>query len=659
LATFSEAAPPAASGESPAGLWQKADKAVKAGDAANAAALFQKYFEKYRGAEQAEEALWQAARHARQVAVNGKSPDWEKARDLFRRYGVEFPKSPRAAEAYFEVGHAHYRLRLYREALIYFKLFFKRYPGAPQVLNDRVRLAQADALMATGKKTQAREIYQSVSESGSDELKARALMGLAEIMADGQDPLGALKVFAVIFEKYPDYHYREPELLRRLGLVYVRLAQEEEARKSLFHYLNLAEKAQDRQEVLFALGESFLRDGNGQTALKLYERVLEDDVGDERLASLARFRRAEYMDSQERKQVKGLPAADLADPEGDEPFLRVITAYPADPVTQDARKGMFNRYLARKDDKGATEMGLSYLRNYKQGGITGEREKFAGRVLIYLGEGFLARKEYDKLYQLYAGEYRHVHGLENGRFLYLVGQALEALSLLDQAGVVYYKAQGLSQGDEDKADLYSRRAGVYLLQKNYPAAERVIRYAQGIYRDSEYQGEFDYLAGRLGEARGRKKEALAFYVKATEALPVPAKIRVYVEARLRMLVASGGYSEGLDFLTLARQKQWLTAEIAQGWYRQLGEGLAGQDAKAAIAAGLAGVEPEMPKDTRAAQQINLLLGDLLRKALEADKARGHLQKAQSGPDELLKKKAASIMNQLEIDSRKKPGRFGR
>jgi lipopolysaccharide biosynthesis regulator YciM len=61
----------------------------------------------------------------------------------------------------------------------------------------------------------------------------------------------------------------------------------------------------------------------------------------------------------------------------------------------------------------------------------------------------------------------------------------------------------------------------------------------------------------------------------------------------------------------------------------------------------------MPKESKAAQQIHLQLGDLFRKRGEMEKGRGHLQKAQAGPDELLKKKAKTILNQIEIDLGKK------
>ena len=656
-----ESAPPpgpAVPVETPAEVWQAAADAVKAGDLAKAVLTYQRYYEKFRDTEQAEEALWQAAQNLKQLTTKSATPDWESVRDIFRRYGADYPKAKRAAEAYLEVGYAHYRMRFYREALIYFKLFFKRYPDSP--LRDRALLAQADTLLAVGKTAEAQDIYKGVSESGDDDIKARALMGFGEILAARKDPAGALQAFATLFEKYPEYHYRDPELLRKLGFVYLRVGREEDARKSLFHYLNLAENPSDSGEILFELGESYLRAGEGRTALKLYERVLEDGTREDRYAVLARFRRAEYMDSPERRATKGQYASNLTDPEGDKPFLAVIEAYPDEPITQDARRGLFLRYQARNNADSAADLGWSYLHHDKPGLASDTKENFSDKILLFLGEGFLARKEYEKLYRLYLAEHRHVAALQDGRFLYMVGQALEALSLLDQAAVVYFRAQGLSLTDEDKADLYSRRTEVYLRQKNLGAADRVLRYVLNIYKDSEYLAEFQYLAGKLSEVQGKKNEALDYYTKATTASPVPEKIKVYVDARLRMLSILSRYGEGVELIALSRQKQWLAPEALQGWYREFGDGLAGQlDVKSAIDVYLAGINEDMPKEGKAAQQIHLQLGELFRKTGKIDKGRGHLQKAQGGPDELLKKKATSILSQIDIDQRRKPRRSAR
>ncbi len=132
-----------------------------------------------------------------------------------------------------------------------------------------------------------------------------------------------------------------------------------------------------------------------------------------------------------------------------------------------------------------------------------------------------------------------------------------------------------------------------------------------------------------------------------------------MEARLRMLSTLALYPEGVEVLSRSRQNKWLGPEALQGWYREFGDGLAGQGAQSAIDTYLAGVDGDMPKDSKAAQQIHLQLGELFRKAGEMEKGRGHLQKAQAGPDELLKKKAKTILNQMEIDVGRKPKKAAR
>lgn len=650
LARAEDAAPPppqeAVPVETPAQVWEAAVEAAKTGDLARAAAKYEWYYDKFRESDKAEEALWQTAQYRKQLALKSADPEWGRVRDIFRRYVADFPKVKRAAEAYYEVGYAHYRMHFYREALIYFKLFFQRYPDSP--LRDTVRLAQADTFFALKKVAEALAIYKEVSETGDEDIKARALMGQGELMAAGNDPVGALQAFATLFERYPEYHYRNPEILRKLGFVYLRLGKEEDARNSLFHYLNLAGNPFDRREIFYELAESYLRQGAGRAALKLYERILEDGQSEDRFVVLARFRRAEYLDNLGRT-VKDRHASDLNDPEEDKPFLAVIEAYPDEAITQDARRDLFLRYQARNNFESAADIGVSYLHHDKADQASDKKENFSGKILLYMGETFLARKEYKKLYQLYISQYRHVKNLNNGRFLYLVGQSLEALSLLDQASVVYYRAQGLPLSDEDKADLYSRRAEVYLRQKNFAAADRVLSYVLKIYADTEYLGEVYYLTGKLNEALKKKSEALGFYAKATEALPVSPKIKLYVEARLRMLAALGQYAEGVEALSSAGKKQWLEPEAMQDWYRQFGDGLAGQDVKEAIEAYLAGVSGKMPKDSNAAQQIHVKLGDLFRKTGKIEKSREHLQMAQAGADLLLRKKAKSILSQIEID----------
>lgn len=633
--------------ETPEVLWEKATAAQEAADHEKASGYFRKFYEHYRDNDKAEEALWLAARNAKEQALASKSPDWEKVRNLFRMYTTDFPEAARSPEAYFEVGLSHYHMRFFREALIYFKLFAQRYPASP--LLPKVRFWQARTLFTIGRLDEAAALYQDVAKTADADLKVKALMGLGDTHDAKKDYAAALATFTSLLRKYPDYYLGDPELLRKLGTAYLKVGQEDRGRKYLYHYLNLAEKTPLRGDVLFDLAESYFRQGDKQTALKLYGNIVETGSPQDRAVVLARFRQAEYLDDPDKNFPEWKKRGDLKNPDEDRPFLAVLDGYHAEPIAQDARRALFLRYAARENFEYALEVGKSYLRNDEPGLQAGEKEDFSNRILLYLGDGLLAQKQYEKLYQLYVTEHRHVSTLNNGRFLYLVGQALEALSLHDQAAVVYYRALALPLSDTDKVNLYFRRAEVYLALKNYTAADRLLKYLRDIYKNSKEVGEIFYLSGRLAEEQGKKAEALDYYTKAAAVQTFAEKKPVYGQARLRMLYGLGLFDEMLDALGSYRKEQWLSAEELQTWYRRVGDELRRKDEKKTFAAYLAAVSENMPQEGEAAQHIHLHLGDLYFKMGEKEKGRDHLFKATKGPDPLLTKRAKERLNQIDIE----------
>ena len=650
----------------PVTMWQKAEEAGQAGETEKAVDLYHRFYESFRDTEhrgKAEEALWRAAQGAKSVAEESKTPDWERVRDLFRMFSTDFPESPRAPEAYFEVGYAHYRMRYLREALIYFKLFGDRFPKSP--LRPKSRLWLADLLFGVGRLDEAAGAYQEVVATGNDAERARAAVGLADVdrkkrmrqaeaLENKGDHAAANAVFNALFKDSPDYYLRDPELLRRLGAASLREGREAEGRRFLYHYINLIGSSPERPKVLLDLAESHSREGDAATAMKLYKRILDEDDDGGRVAAMARFRLAEYQDDPERQGPGGRrPGGQVGDREGDKPFEEILVAVHSGPVAQGARWALFRRRLARGEFEQASEVGMAYLHEDKPGLAAGEKEDFSNTILLGLAEELLKRKEYSKLYQLYADEYRHMDTLDNGRFLYLVGQALEAMFLYDQASAVYFRAQALPLSPEDKAALYYRRAEVYLIQKNFAAADRLLRYLRDIYKDSSEIGEIAYLSGRLAEARGERSQALGFYTKATAAPTLSEKKGLYAESRLRMLLAAGSPAEAVAALDQYRQEKWLAAEVLQEWYRKLGNVLLDKDERQARAAYLAGVGDGMPQSGEVAQRLHFQLGELLRKDGEIDKARDHLSKAMAGPEALVKVRATERLNQLEIDHGKK------
>ena len=632
-------------------LWQEAEAARTQGDLSGASRLFQQYHARFPEAARAEEALWQAAQSAKQQALAEKNPDWEKVRNLFRLHTTEFPKALRAEEAYFELGRSHYRMRFYREALIYFKIFAERYPKS--TLLPHVHFWQAETLAAVGQLAEAADFYRRAAGSGGPDLKMEARMRLGDTLLGIGDHAGALATFSAFLQEDPGYYLREPDVLRKLGIAQLRMGKEEEGRRSLYHYLNLTGNPPDREEALFEVAESYLREGDSVTALRLAQRILEQEGAGEGVARLARFRLAEAADDPEKKLPGWQKKNDLADPAGDEPFRAVLDHHHAEPIAQDARRALFRRYQARNDVENAQEMGRIYLRNHEPVQGRGKKEDFSGTVLLFLGEQLLARQEYEKLYKLYVAEHRHVAMLGNGRFLYLVGQALESMSLFDQALVVYHRALALPLSRADLAGLSFRRAELYLRVGDLVAASRLLVHLQKIYKDTKEIGEVYYLSGRLSEARGKRDEALEYYGKASLLTVSPSRRSAFAEAHLGLLLALGPDRDTLALLDTYKQKKWLAPETLQDWYGRLAEALADRDPELAIMAGLAGVEKDMPQTGLAAQRLFLRLGELYMNAGQAEKGEDVLQKARQGPDGLLGRKATERLNLLDIERKKR------
>ena len=632
----------------PDGLWQEAAKAATEERWAEAAALYQRLHDLFPKAAKAEDALWEAAQLYKKAAGLSPEPDWEKVRNLFRLYAAEYPKSARYAEAYFELGVAHYQMRFFREALTYFKLFQERYPQSP--LLPAAQYWQGRTLVEVNRTEEAIVVFLKVSQAEDHKLRVLALIGLGKAYGVRKEYDKALAAFESIVAKHPRYYFEDPEFLIHLGLAYFQVGKEADGQKQLFYFLNIDPLSPRKIEVLFELGESFHRLGDDTTAQKLYARVIEEGQSGERAVVLAQFRQVEYLDDPQRKLPEWQKRRELTDPEGDRLYQTVLDSYRNEPIAQDARYGLYLRYRARDNYELAAEMARSFLRYDPPGPRAGEQVDTGGEVMAWLVEEMLKREQYQKIYEIYQAEYAHVEKFQQGRLRYLVGQALQAMGLNDQAAVVYYRALGHPLTDEEKIDLYYRRAHVYLAQKDLAAAERLLEYLRKIYAKTPAVGQIHYYSGRLREEQQRHEEALAFYDQALAVLTMPEQKHLAGEGRLRVLLAAKRFSEMLMALDAYRQEGWLDLTALQGWYRRVGDALRQENkVEETITAYLSAVGENMPQDGRAAQSIHLHVGELLVQLGEVDQGRKHLEKALAGTDPFLKKVAEERLNQVDID----------
>lgn len=630
-------------------LWEEAEQAAKEHDDARASLLFLQLQEKYPDGGHSAEALWRAAQLQEKMAERVKGADWEKVRDLFRRYLNYYPQAPHAAEAYLKVAIAHYRMRYLREALTYAKLFGKRYPQSELV--PLSRYWQAKVLIEIGRPSEAEPIFKELAASPNFAMAAKGTFGLGELLGRQGKYREALRFYQRIAEKKPTFYLDDPEMLGILGLANLKVGNEERGQEQLIQYLNLVTLSALRAEVIFELGESYRRQGLLLAAQSFYAKAVAEGSDDRRVSVLARYRVREYRDAA-RAKGQGGEGEGGDEAVGDQFYLAVVEGYGKEPIAQEARHGLLARYLARQDYLPAYDLAGALLRAAGSEEEKREVEGRLGQILVARMEELLAKKSYQEVYELYTAEYANVRSYTQGRLLYLVGQAMEALSLYDQAAIVYYRALKLDFAEADKLDLYYRRARVYLAQNDLAAAERLLKYLRDIYKDDKALGEVAFYSGRLREAQGKKAEALSFYRTAAEVLTFPEKKGEYARELLRLLLELDRQEDILLALSRFQAEQWLSLEELQGWYGKIAD-LRRQekDYAGAIVVYRAALQPGMPQSGEQAQAFQLYLGDMWMETGEVEKGIASWRLAEGGEKNRYREFAAERLNQREINAK--------
>ncbi|MDH3393049.1 MAG: tetratricopeptide repeat protein, partial [Desulfobulbaceae bacterium] len=405
----------------PALLWEQATAARDADKSMDAAVLFQRLQDQFPTDEHAEEALWQAAQQAKLNASIVRDPNWRYVRDLFKRYTVDYPKSPRYPEAYFEGAVAHFNMKLFREALIYFNLFLKRFPDSP--LAQQARYWQGQTFLKVDRLADATKVFEELSHAKDRTLRLQGFVGLGDALFAGEQYLAALAAYKKVFSKSPDYYFEDPSLLVKLGKTYFKVGNEAQGMKRLFHYLNLDKTSRQRADVLFELGESYHRQGDVDASQRMYGMAEEEGVKDSRPFVLSRFRQAQYRDDPKRVIPDWKKPTDLSDPAGDAPYLDVLDLFYRDPVAQEARLALIRRYQARKDNLRLFEVAVNFIQHAPEGPLRQEMQAVVGDILVARVQDDLAGERYQDVYDLYRADHQHVAAYRQGRLLYLIGQA--------------------------------------------------------------------------------------------------------------------------------------------------------------------------------------------------------------------------------------------
>jgi len=610
-------------------LWDEAQYMLQLGDNAGAARALYLVHYYYPEDPKAEPSLWQAACLQKDLAQSAKIADWEKVMDRFRRYLSYYPKSPKAAEAYFELGKTYQAMRYYREAQAYFKLFMERYPDSPLIV--QAMRWYRNSMLRAGQNEEAEKVFHAWQKSANASARLMGDAGIANLKSIRGDYQGALAIYQKIMTEVPE--------------------QQEVGRGQLYHYLTLAGVVAERTDVLLELAESYYRAEDQQSANKLYRQIVEEGGGSERAVLISNLRVAQYLDNPEITLAKWQRHNDLTDEEGDKPYLAVLEKSYRDPIAQDARFGIFKRYQARGELDKAYEIGRNFLRNATPDEANAVQGKQVGQILLYLVEGLLKEKKYLEIHDLYAGDYRHIKDFPSAKLHDMIGQAMEALGLYEPAATFYYLALKWPMTEQEKTDLYFRRAAVYLAAKDYEAADRLLTYLRKTYEGQPEAGEVALYSAKLSAARGQVDQAHDAYSQTMKEPTPPEKQAQAAGEDLGLMVQEARLEQAEVVLAKGVAGGWIIPEAQQGWWLRIGNGWRGKGelakAKGAYEKGLA---QGLPEKGDAVQELHLYLGDIL--FAQGDKEQGvvHYTAVGQGDNPQWQKMAVERLTQHELDT---------
>lgn len=629
-------------------LWDQATSFYLQGDEAQAALYFKHYWKTYPETERAEEALWRAASLYRRVTGRQNNPDWVRVKNLYRAYTLDFPKSTKLPEAYFEVAGSYFNMGYFREASNYYSLFLKDYPNHNK--RNEALFMRARSYLKIGKYKSGWQDYDILRTSGVKHYELLGEAGIGHIHFTQGRWHDALGIFKRILRIKPGFYIDDPEVLHDMGLAAIEVGDVHDGQEFLLHYINIVDRATLSPKVYFELGESFLADGRIEGARLFYERVIDiTDVG-KKTHILSQFRLAQYKAAHLQKLSKK-ERQDILQKRGDAPFQVVLDELYTDVRAQDSRYDLFHRYIQRESWELAYTMGKSYLRYDASPEKKEEVVQKLGDILLDRFQTLIASGDKQKIRVLYAEEFAVISKYKQAKLLILIGKVFEGDGLYDQASVVYYRALALELSDAEKKDLYLRRARVYLANDDLGSGQRLLKYLRRIYQDKSGIGEVNILSGQLRELQKRPEDALEFYKMAVETGAETENRASAASHYLRLLFEVGDVSKVSGLLAMFQEKDWLEPNKLQYWYGKLGKyqedrgrlRLAKQTYKRALSDG-------MPEKSMEAQPIHLYLADLLVADGLQNEAMDYYRKAVAGQNDAIKRLAQAKMDQAKIQA---------
>lgn len=218
-------------------MWEEAMALLEKGEGGKAGAVLLKLRELYPESAVAEDALWRAAQIFKAEAFSAEKPDWDGVRAVFKRFSSDYPDSSHAQEAYLEIGITQYRMRYFREALVYLNLFFKKFPDSP--LMDEAIFWKVKTLFAVGREAEAKQLLEKFPDDAERSLRIK----VAGLYFESGWYKKIFSVYDQLKKEIVPYSTDDLYFLHLRGLSHLRSGEEKKGRDFLYTYYNVAEKS--------------------------------------------------------------------------------------------------------------------------------------------------------------------------------------------------------------------------------------------------------------------------------------------------------------------------------------------------------------------------------------------------------------------------------
>jgi tetratricopeptide (TPR) repeat protein len=371
------------------------------------------------------------------------SGDQEKALKAFEKALEDYPKHPAAALCWLELGSAYLKAGSHGHAVRAFR-------AALELPLDQAQQIKASWLLGV------------------------ALHGMAEYGP-------AIEAFERCLKKDPDWHLKQPLLLKNLGESYFFQKEYDKSRDMLLWYLNLQPEAPDRDLVLAKIAEIFTAQDQPEYAAKLFAHI-QSNYPDSEGDVIAQIRKMESLKTKGRLSL-----------EDDLTFFRELAQKPLSPQLT---RLIHLKLASREHEYGNYDTSLSVI-DYNLKGISSpvanpEFLALRAKVVTDWLKSAFKNRDYGTAVLLYENNQSTFANANNADLNLMIADSYLGIKQ-PQKAIALYEQVLAKQGPAAQNELFARMAEAAFMAKDFERAEKACSQIQG----SQFQPKKKLLMAQL------------------------------------------------------------------------------------------------------------------------------------------------------------------